>query len=668
MIESQNMETLEHYLHRTIQKGGPLYNEGNKQGCYVLYLDAARIVMGQEKIKKSLIGERLEQAVEEASELGEKEQWGEAAWVLRHAFDEILGDNDKDNPVGRRRHTLIWEGLNNDGDSWQDAHISNTTDFEKGQTLADISLILRASIEPKQHTRYRKTYENCFQGSEAVEVLTSLGLAAHRKSAVETCQRLFLASFLVSVSHDNESKFRDGTRLYRFSYREELEAKLADLSSKERAEGSDDAICLIALETTLELPSLINSGETHENSQDDTRTFGGVAVKHLQTRRSSKLWSQEQQIGSEFAQSAAAWEPFLDIKDRKYNFKTYPKCFVGNEAVSVLVDKSIAKTREEAVQKLNKLLEASLIRHVTKDHLFEDKHLFYEFTPVTDVKRAIDTMAALPTAPVGNALVKYSALIQRYKQFAGLDVTEILNRFFGCEDESGWDLVDLDNWRNNMKRWGFGRREDQDDDMVAKLTPLCVNVDPDQWDVTGDEQWESPYGILAQIAIFDQVPRSAFRGSPDAFKWDHLAIRATKVALEKGYFETAFRSTLNQFLLLLPLEHSESWEDQKLGVTLLLQMLSTTAVEDEGWSDYEIVKRLEFSKRMTTAFLEHAQVIAKFKRYPHRNRAHGRTTTLEERVWLASDLVPRWAKSQNPEGARNIVKLPVIPLKKLTKK
>ena len=68
-----------------------------------------------------------------------------------------------------------------------------------------------------------------------------------------------------------------------------------------------------------------------------------------------------------------------------------------------------------------------------------------------------------------------------------------------------------------------------------------------------DEEWESLYGTLAQIALFDQIPRSAFRGIPNAFKWDHLSIRATKVALEKGYFETELKSTLNQFLLLFTL-------------------------------------------------------------------------------------------------------------------
>ena len=121
-------------------------------------------------------------------------------------------------------------------------------------------------------------------------------------------------------------------------------------------------------------------------------------------------------------------------------------------------------------------------------------------------------------------------------------------------------------------------------------------------------------------------------------------------------------------MVLLPLEHSEAWQDQKLGVTLLLRLLSTVVVEDEGLSDYEIVKRLEFSKRLSVAFLEHAQVVKQFHRYPHRNTPLGRKTSLEERVWLASDLVPRWAKSQQKDGSKNVIQLPVIPLKRLIRK
>jgi uncharacterized protein (DUF924 family) len=322
---------------------------------------------------------------------------------------------------------------------------------------------------------------------------------------------------------------------------------------------------------------------------------------------------------------------------------------------------------------LNRLAKVGFIEHVTRDHEFKDKKYFYSVVPR---KELLNKM--VKTNNINDDVVCESAITERLKQFAKLSVSEILNSFYGCEDGSGgedcWDVVDLQEWRNHMKRWGFGRRTDQDDAMVDKLSPLALAVDPDTWKMEDqDEEWRTPWGILAQIAIFDQVPRSAFRGTSDAFKWDDLAIKATNYAIEKGYFETAYKSTLNRFVVLLPLEHSESWDDQKKGVNLLLSMLSTVAIMDDGLSDYEVVKRLEFSKRLSTAFLEHAQVVVKFKRFPHRNKAHRRGTTIEERVWLASDLVPRWAKSQQHTDAqddqkRNVFHLPVIPLKNLTRK
>eukprot|EP00400_MALV-I_sp_L67-5_P001054 gene1054-730_t len=229
-----------------------------------------------------------------------------------------------------------------------------------------------------------------------------------------------------------------------------------------------------------------------------------------------------------------------------------------------------------------------------------------------------------------------------------LSMTAILNDFYGCADQSGWDDWKVDNWRLLSKRWGFGKREDKDTQMFERLGAVVEQIDPNTWNVTGDPEWESPFGILAQIALFDQVSRMVFFGTPNAFKWDELARRATRVAIDKGYFETSYRSTLNQFVVLLPLEHSESWEDQKLAVKLLLGCLAKSTMDENApdgtiYSREEILKRLELSKRLALAFMEHAQVIAKFGRYPHRNRVLGRETTMEERFWLASDNVPKWA-------------------------
>jgi uncharacterized protein (DUF924 family) len=48
---------------------------------------------------------------------------------------------------------------------------------------------------------------------------------------------------------------------------------------------------------------------------------------------------------------------------------------------------------------------------------------------------------------------------------------------------------------------------------------------------------------------------------------------------------------------------------------------------------------------------EHADVVARFGHFPHRNEACGRATTPEEAAWLASAEAPAWAKSQQPRAA-----------------
>jgi len=71
----------------------------------------------------------------------------------------------------------------------------------------------------------------------------------------------------------------------------------------------------------------------------------------------------------------------LDIGDRKYGIppKTYPKCFVGSEAVEKLVDEGIASHEEDAVRIGNMMLNAGVIHHVLDAHAFKNEHLFYRF-------------------------------------------------------------------------------------------------------------------------------------------------------------------------------------------------------------------------------------------------------------------------------------------------
>ena len=67
----------------------------------------------------------------------------------------------------------------------------------------------------------------------------------------------------------------------------------------------------------------------------------------------------------------------LDIQDRKYGFpsKTYPKCFVGSEAVAQLVKEGIAVDADDAVRIGNMMLNAGVFHHVLDEHPFKNEEL-----------------------------------------------------------------------------------------------------------------------------------------------------------------------------------------------------------------------------------------------------------------------------------------------------
>ena len=68
----------------------------------------------------------------------------------------------------------------------------------------------------------------------------------------------------------------------------------------------------------------------------------------------------------------------LDIRNRRFGLRNYPNCFVGNEAVTWLVQTQKA-THDEAVRIGQLLVERSIIHHVTDEHSFKDEYLFYRF-------------------------------------------------------------------------------------------------------------------------------------------------------------------------------------------------------------------------------------------------------------------------------------------------
>lgn len=116
---------------------------------------------------------------------------------------------------------------------------------------------------------------------------------------------------------------------------------------------------------------------------------------------------------------------------------------------------------------------------------------------------------------------------------------------------------------------------------------------------------------LATVIVYDQFPRNMFRRRPEAFATDALAVQVARNALDKG-FEAELGPEERAFLYM-PFMHSEVLADQERCVDLF----KSTGNEEA----------LKYA-------IEHRDIIARFGRFPHRNRALGRASTGDEAEFL----------------------------------
>ena len=147
----------------------------------------------------------------------------------------------------------------------------------------------------------------------------------------------------------------------------------------------------------------------------------------------------------------------------------------------------------------------------------------------------------------------------------------------------------------------------------------------------GDE-WDSLDGKVAKVLLADQLSRSCFRGTSEAFSFDIIAQNLVHELFSQKMIEKTLKLPA-AFLYLLPwaLAHSEDITD----------LTSACEIIDITIEKYPHFKLFEINKK---AVDQHRQVLDKFGRYPQRNSELGRTNTREEKTWLADkEKLPTWA-------------------------
>jgi uncharacterized protein (DUF924 family) len=124
--------------------------------------------------------------------------------------------------------------------------------------------------------------------------------------------------------------------------------------------------------------------------------------------------------------------------------------------------------------------------------------------------------------------------------------------------------------------------------------------------------WEEDAdSALALLIVVDQFPRNIFRGDARTYAADPLARAVADRAIARG-FDKLYAPPERRFFYL-PFTHSENLADQERCVAL-----NRAAADEEGVKWAEV----------------HADIIRRFGRFPHRNKALGRATTPEEQAFL----------------------------------
>ena len=142
--------------------------------------------------------------------------------------------------------------------------------------------------------------------------------------------------------------------------------------------------------------------------------------------------------------------------------------------------------------------------------------------------------------------------------------------------------------------------------------------------VAGGTGWrieENPYENLAFILLIDQFARNMFRGTPEAYEHDPLALEAARLNVHKGFYRYYFTGYQKLFIVY-PLMHDESLESQAMCLYLL------RAINESPDYPYQFLNAMQKG-------MEHYQMIYMFGRFPHRNERLGRDSTEKEKAYLA---------------------------------
>lgn len=163
----------------------------------------------------------------------------------------------------------------------------------------------------------------------------------------------------------------------------------------------------------------------------------------------------------------------------------------------------------------------------------------------------------------------------------------------------------------------FGDNPQRDAEMRERFGELVQAASEGKLDFWA----ETPRGRLAVLILLDQMRRNIYRGTAEAFGRDGRARYLMRDGVSR--LMDLKLTPIERVFFYMPLQHSESLDDQEMAVDRFLQL------EREVASDHR-----EIFAGFRKYAQKHRDIVARFGRFPHRNSILGRRPTAEETAWL----------------------------------
>lgn len=175
-----------------------------------------------------------------------------------------------------------------------------------------------------------------------------------------------------------------------------------------------------------------------------------------------------------------------------------------------------------------------------------------------------------------------------------------------------WSAEILSFWFAELKPKDWWAKSDAIDNRIRER---FFELWEEQKSNIADDFLTSAESALAAVILFDQFPRNMFRDSAEAFSTDHLAQQIADKAVDLEYDQQL--TEVQRPFLYMPFMHSEDLDHQNKSVALFTRLGSNQKFAND-----------------------HRDAIAKFGRFPHRNKLLGRAMRPGEQE--AIDAGARW--------------------------